>query len=706
MLASPPPSLAHYLPDIKDSPQPAPQPTTASTTFSSADSSSAARTTATMSSKAEKDLAAARAAGAAPPAVDVKTGAMINPHNPEFITRKPWYLTEGQDGGPTLDHQADQRREEDKVGISLGEADRLVREERDRVKRKLERQRSKGKRRRRDQEDLDLFELGMWIESLKKNKKPYLIAQIVKITEGGKCFDLKYEDGYIERNVRPFAKGTAPATHNLSRMRVTRTGNRSHAVDKSKSGKETYDSKRDAYHGVEIEGHTKKMEEKYKEREALRKEQRRKEREEQKKLQAEEKEANKSRDGEKEEGFDRDSDSDSDYDSDGGKSEGWSSEDEVVQRDADAKNFSTRLARQGGVGGAQMKVTARNLRIREDTAKYLRNLDPNSAYYDPKSRSMRDNPYANEEAGMEAHRATAESMGFAGDNFTRISGDAIALAETQMFAWDAEKKLGEEGVIHVQADPSRAELMRKKVERKGEEMRETKRKAVLDRYGGEEYLEKKNGEERATRFGVGHVETEYNREGRTGMEQKKRVAIPCKYEEDVYANGHTAVWGSYFHKGAFKWGYADDHSLIKSSYGTGANGRVANDESNELMYGSGVAGSAMLASARKMLEVIPKGNNAAPGSTDKFKPNQQSKLYGEAVDQHKEYDESKIQAAMKYQQELEEADAKQSKKKHKYNSFQAEVDVTEEDMEAYRLRKGRGVEDPMANMGDELLDYK
>lgn len=34
----------------------------------------------------------------------------------------------------------------------------------------------------------------------------------------------------------------------------------------------------------------------------------------------------------------------------------------------------------------------RNLRIREDTAKYLRNLDPNSAYYDPKTRSMRDNP--------------------------------------------------------------------------------------------------------------------------------------------------------------------------------------------------------------------------------------------------------------------------------------------------------------------------
>jgi hypothetical protein len=35
------------------------------------------------------------------------------------------------------------------------------------------------------------------------------------------------------------------------------------------------------------------------------------------------------------------------------------------------------------------------------------------------------------------------------------------------------------------------------------------------------------------------------------------------------------------------------------------------------------------------------------------------------------------------------------------------VDVTEEDMEAYRLSKGRGVEDPMAKLGDEeLLNYK
>lgn len=38
------------------------------------------------------------------------------------------------------------------------------------------------------------------------------------------------------------------------------------------------------------------------------------------------------------------------------------------------------------------RITVRNLRIREDTAKYLINLNPESAFYDPKTRAMRDAP--------------------------------------------------------------------------------------------------------------------------------------------------------------------------------------------------------------------------------------------------------------------------------------------------------------------------
>ncbi|KAA6365285.1 MAG: putative Pre-mRNA-splicing factor slu7, partial [Streblomastix strix] len=43
------------------------------------------------------------------------------------------------------------------------------------------------------------------------------------------------------------------------------------------------------------------------------------------------------------------------------------------------------------------RTAIRNLRIREDTPKYLYNLDVNSAYYDPKSRAMPESPFANME---------------------------------------------------------------------------------------------------------------------------------------------------------------------------------------------------------------------------------------------------------------------------------------------------------------------
>lgn len=54
----------------------------------------------------------------------------------------------------------------------------------------------------------------------------------------------------------------------------------------------------------------------------------------------------------------------------------------------------------------------RNLRIREDTAKYLRNLDPDSAYYDPKTRSMRENPLPG---------TNPEEVAYAGDNYYRCA---------------------------------------------------------------------------------------------------------------------------------------------------------------------------------------------------------------------------------------------------------------------------------------------
>jgi pre-mRNA-processing factor SLU7 len=58
----------------------------------------------------------------------------------------------------------------------------------------------------------------------------------------------------------------------------------------------------------------------------------------------------------------------------------------------------------------------KELRIREDTAKYLRNLDPNSAAYSGKSRTMNENPNPDLPHTQQL---------FKGDNMAKFSGDFL-----------------------------------------------------------------------------------------------------------------------------------------------------------------------------------------------------------------------------------------------------------------------------------------
>jgi pre-mRNA-processing factor SLU7 len=60
--------------------------------------------------------------------------------------------------------------------------------------------------------------------------------------------------------------------------------------------------------------------------------------------------------------------------------------------DDDEDKYAEAADQVGQKVDTQTRITVRNLRIREDTAKYLINLDPESAHYDPKTRSMRDAP--------------------------------------------------------------------------------------------------------------------------------------------------------------------------------------------------------------------------------------------------------------------------------------------------------------------------
>uniref|UniRef100_A0A1B0C697 Pre-mRNA-splicing factor SLU7 n=1 Tax=Glossina palpalis gambiensis TaxID=67801 RepID=A0A1B0C697_9MUSC len=65
---------------------------------------------------------------------------------------------------------------------------------------------------------------------------------------------------------------------------------------------------------------------------------------------------------------------------------------EISDDDGNEDKYVDEVDMPGTKVGSKQRITVRNLRICEDTAKYLHNLDPNLAYYDPKTRSMRDNP--------------------------------------------------------------------------------------------------------------------------------------------------------------------------------------------------------------------------------------------------------------------------------------------------------------------------
>lgn len=188
----------------------------------------------------------------------------------------------------------------------------------------------------------------------------------------------------------------------------------------------------------------------------------------------------------------------------------------------------------------EVQSTSRNLRLREDTASYLRNLDADT--YDPKTR-------------------TAE------EGFERASGDAADFERAQIYAWETQER-GDKDKLHLQANPTAGEVARK---RKAEEeltAKEAKKKSLLEAYG-----DQKVGKPLAL---ANEAYTEYDDRGRIKGEKREK----SMYAEDVFNNNHTSVWGSWWKD--FKWGYSCCHSTIKNSFCVGEEGMKAAEESEAM----------------------------------------------------------------------------------------------------------------------------
>ncbi|KAL8681507.1 MAG: hypothetical protein Q9186_002393 [Xanthomendoza sp. 1 TL-2023] len=305
--------------------------------------------------------------------------------------------------------------------------------------------------------------------------------------------------------------------------------------------------------------------------------------------------------------------------------------------------------------GRQQSTATRNLRLREDTAKYLLNLDLESAKYDPKTRSMVD-------MGAQADQAAAL---VAEDNFMRASGDAAEFEKASKYAWESQER-GDKNKTHLQANPTSGEYFRRKEKQESDARRESHRKQLLEKYGGEQHLQPTIPTDSAITENEKYIE--YDESG--AVKGAPEVLAKTKYPEDVLINNHTSVWGSWWK--SFLWGYACCHSTVKNSYCTGEEGKEAFEQANRRR--TGVELEALKA-----------------GQATEMPPL------------------SKTQAALADRDSLEsqrppDADANENNVAKKRTLAEMKGGITEDELEAYKRSRG-AADDPMANFlgKDELV---
>ena len=260
------------------------------------------------------------------------------------------------------------------------------------------------------------------------------------------------------------------------------------------------------------------------------------------------------------------------------RARGDESEQKKIDEDGDASDHSVaaeeaRYAEESDMGRAQSTAT-RNLRLREDTAKYLLNLDLDSARYDPKTRSMVD-------AGATTDKS---SLLVAEDNFLRASGDAAEFERAQRYAWETQEK-GSGARQHLQANPTEGEVLRKKETTEAAQRKAKEKKVLLDRYGAQPQTEKHLPG--STEVTANEQYMEYDAHGAI-KGAKDETKAKSKYKEDVFVNNHTSVWGSWWNN--FQWGYACCHSTVKNSYCTGEEGKKAFEEAEDGRFGNDLQG--------------------------------------------------------------------------------------------------------------------
>jgi pre-mRNA-processing factor SLU7 len=196
---------------------------------------------------------------------------------------------------------------------------------------------------------------------------------------------------------------------------------------------------------------------------------------------------------------------------------------------------------------------------------------------------------------------------------------------------------------------------------------------------------------------------EYSRDGRIIKGAEKPI-IRSRYEEDVLLNNHTTVWGSYFENG--KWGYKCCKAFIKNSWCCKQSTADIEDEQPST---SGHAKEGKEMSPKKVeseKESSSSSSDSSSSSEDEEEKRKSKKRDRKRKKKKKQKDKRRKERAEKDKLQLAiEAEEKRirefddimatDERKRKYNSMYENKVPTEEEMEAFMMKRPRE-DDPMA----------
>lgn len=183
------------------------------------------------------------------------------------------------------------------------------------------------------------------------------------------------------------------------------------------------------------------------------------------------------------------------------------------------------------------------------------------------------------------------------------------------------------------ANPSQAELLFKRHQQKKQTLNSVQKETILEKYGGEEYLD---APPRELLLAAQTEEyTEYSQTGRIIKGQEK-VTPRSIYEEDIYPLNHTSIWGSWWRDGT--WGYACCHSSLRNSYCSGDAGKEAVAASLEALKRT---------SAPRIVPPVEKTSEKSKGkAVDREKPADPVMMRGGVTEQEmEEYHRGKTSSA-------------------------------------------------------------